>query len=166
MLFRSQFLLEIAAEVAAREPNLRLLLIGIGSLRPEIEQKAAQMGLADRVIFLGARPDVPRIMSGLMDIFLFPSLYEGLGLVLIEAQAAGLPCIFADTVPEEADLVSSLVQRLSLAQSAAVWAETVLVTRADTSRIDSIDALEIVSQSVFNIDVNVTELTKFYQRKG
>ena len=161
-----QFLLEIAAEVAAREPNLRLLLIGIGSLRPEIEQKAAQMGLADRVIFLGARPDVPRIMSGLMDIFLFPSLYEGLGLVLIEAQAAGLPCIFADTVPEEADLVSSLVQRLSLAQSAAVWAETVLVTRADTSRIDSIDALEIVSQSVFNIDVNVTELTKFYQRKG
>jgi glycosyltransferase involved in cell wall biosynthesis len=158
------FLLEIAAEVANREPNTRLVLVGIGSLRAEIEAKAVGMGLADRVIFLGARPDVPRIMRGLMDIFLFPSLYEGLGLVLIEAQAAGLPCIFADTVPSEADLVSSLVQRLSLQQPAAVWAETVLATRSDLSSIDLTNALNIVSQSVFNIDVSVAELTKFYRR--
>ena len=157
------FLLEVAAEVAKREPNIRLVLLGIGPLRAEIEAKAIEMGLADRVIFLGTRPDVPRLMSGLMDIFLFPSLYEGLGLVLIEAQAAGLPCIFADTVPSEADVFSPLLQRLSLQQPASEWAETILVTRLDISSIDRANALEIVSQSVFNIDVSVAELTKFYR---
>jgi glycosyltransferase involved in cell wall biosynthesis len=157
------FLLEIAAEVAKIQPNMRLLLIGIGSLRAEIEAKAVQIGLADRVIFLGTRPDVPRLMGGLMDLFLFPSLYEGLGLVLIEAQAAGIPCIFADTVPAEADLVTPLVQRLSLEQPASEWAATVLATRVDLPAIDRANALDIVSQSVFNIDVSVAELTKFYR---
>ena len=156
------FLLEIAAEVAKVQPNMRLALVGIGSLRAEIEAKAVQMDLADRVIFLGTRPDVPRLMSGLMDLFLFPSLYEGLGLVLIEAQTAGIPCIFADTVPAEADVVAQLVQRLSLEQSASKWAATVLETRVDLPAIDRANALEIVSQSVFNIDVSVAELTKFY----
>jgi glycosyltransferase involved in cell wall biosynthesis len=156
------FLVEIAAEVAKLEPNMRLVLLGIGSLRAEIEAKAVELGLADRVLFLGTRPDVPRLMIGLMDIFLFPSLYEGLGLVSIEAQAAGIPCILADTVPPEADLVTPLVQRLSLHQPASEWAATVLNTRVALPEISRASALEIVSQSVFNIDVSVAALTKFY----
>jgi glycosyltransferase involved in cell wall biosynthesis len=156
------FLVEIAAEVAKLEPNMRLVLLGIGSLRAEIEAKAVELGLADRVLFLGTRPDVPRLMIGLMDIFLFPSLYEGLGLVSIEAQAAGIPCILADTVPPEADLATPLVQRLSLHQPASEWAATVLNTRVALPEISSALALEIVSQSVFNIDVSVAALTKFY----
>jgi glycosyltransferase involved in cell wall biosynthesis len=156
------FLLEIAAEVAKIEPNIRLVLLGIGSLRAEIEAKAVELGLADRVLFLGTRPDVPRLMIGLMDIFLFPSLYEGLGLVSIEAQAAGIPCILADTVPPEADLVTPLVQRLSLHQPASEWAAIVLNTSANLPEIDRASALEIVAQSVFNIDVSVAALTKFY----
>ena len=157
------FILEIAAEMIARAPKMYLLLIGAGDLRPKIEAKATQMGLIDRVLFLGARPDVPRLMTGLMDVFLFPSLYEGLGLVLIEAQAAGLPCIVSDTIPPEADLIKPLIHRLSLQQSAAQWAEVLLANRTGLGTISSTQALDIVSQSVFNIDVSVTELIKFYR---
>jgi glycosyltransferase involved in cell wall biosynthesis len=157
------FLLEIAAEIAKKEPKMRLLLIGIGSLRLEIEAKVIKMGLVDRVIFLDSRPDIPRIMNGVMDIFLFPSLYEGLCLVAMEAQAAGLPCIFSDVIAEEADIVKPLMQRISLQQSAAYWAEMVLATRDDFRSIPQSNALEIVSQSVFNIEVSVAELTKFYR---
>ncbi len=115
------FLIDIAAEVARREPNMRLLLVGDGPLRPQIEAKVASLGLTDRVIFAGLRPDVPRLMKGAMDVFVFPSLYEGLGLVLIEAQLSGLPSIFSDVIPEETDLVPSLVTRLSLHDACNTW---------------------------------------------
>ncbi|MFO0889776.1 MAG: glycosyltransferase [Isosphaeraceae bacterium] len=67
-----------------------------------IERTVAGMGLAGRVSFLGARSDVPRLMLGAMDAFVFPSRYEGLGLVLIEAQAAGLPVVISDVIPQQA----------------------------------------------------------------
>jgi glycosyltransferase involved in cell wall biosynthesis len=157
-----QFLIEIAAEIAKMEPNMRLVLAGIGSLRTEIEAKVMQMGLSEKVIFLGTRPDVPRLMRGLMDVFLFPSRYEGLGLVLVEAQAAGLPCIFSDVVPPEADLVKPLVQRLSLSRSASDWAKIVLATRSNKCSISPSNALEMVSRTAFNIKVSARELTDFY----
>lgn len=156
------FLLEIAAEIAKREPNMRLLLMGVGSLRPEIERKTIQMGLADLVIFGSTRSDIPRLMRGIMDVFLFPSLYEGLCLVAMESQAAGLPGIFSDTIAAEADIVTPLVRRVSLGKSASDWAEIVLATR--TKEIPSPEsALAIVSQSPFNIEVSVKELTAFYE---
>ncbi len=157
------FLIEVAAEIAKREPNMRLLLLGIGSLRVEIEEKVAQFGLTDRVIFAGSRPDVPRLMKGVMNLFLFPSCYEGLGIVLVEAQAAGLPCVFSDVVPVEADLVKPLMKRVSLSKSVADWSEAVLATREQQLVTDE-QAWETVSHSAFNIKVSVEELTKFYVR--
>ena len=65
-------------------------------------------------------------MRGVMDIFILPSFYEGLGLVLIEAQAAGLPCIFSDAVPDEAEVIPDLTERLSLRDGARNWAKTAL----------------------------------------
>jgi glycosyltransferase involved in cell wall biosynthesis len=156
------FLIEIATEIAKREPNMRLLLLGIGSLRTEIEEKVASLGLIDKVIFAGSRPDVPQLMKGVMDVFLFPSCYEGLGIVLVEAQAAGLPCVFSDVVPVEADVVKPLVQRVSLEKSATDWAEVVLATKNKNSSVTKVSALEILSKSVFNIEVSLQELTKFY----
>ena len=157
------FLLEIAAEVAKQEQKMHLLLIGDGSLRSDIEQKVVQMGLSDRVTFAGNRSDVPRLMLEAVDVFLFPSLHEGLGLVLIEAQAAGLPCIFSDVVPEEADLVRPLLQRISLSKSASIWAEAVRSARSNASAISQRDALGVVENSPFNIAASVKKLTEVYE---
>lgn len=157
-----QFLVDIAAEVAKREPRMHLLLIGDGFLRPDIEQKVAQVGLTDRVIFARTRPDVPRLMLGAMDVFLFPSLYEGLGLVLVEAQAARLPCIFSDVVPEEADVIKPLVRRISLSQPASVWADAVMATQQGTETITQLEAFATVEKSLFDIRRGVKELELYY----
>lgn len=159
-----QFILEIAAEVAKQEPKMRLLLIGDGPLREEVEQNAARLGLSDRVIFAGLRSDVPRLMLGMIDVFLFPSLYEGLGLALIEAQAAGLPCILSDVVPKAADVVNPLVRRLSLSDSTFSWAEAILDLKHEAkTAITRSDALSLVANSQFNLQVCLEQLTKIYQ---
>jgi glycosyltransferase involved in cell wall biosynthesis len=157
------FLVDIVAEVARQEPRTFLLLVGDGSLRPAIEQKAGQARLADRVVFAGVRPDVPRLMLGAMDVFLFPSLFEGLGLVLVEAQSAGLPCIVSDAVPEEADVVKPLMRRMSLSQPASVWAEAVLAARDAALVVTQPEALTIIEKSPFNIQTSVRQLESVYR---
>lgn len=156
------FVLAIAAAVAQREPTMRLVCIGEGTLRPAVERLAMQMGLANRVHFLGSRPDVPRLMRGAMDVFLFPSLFEGLGIVLLEAQAAGLPCVYSDVVPDEADLVAPLVRRLPLAQSPVEWAEAVLAARGSTRTVTQMEAARIVEESSFNIATSAANVEEFY----
>lgn len=119
------FLLDIAAEVMKQKPNCYLLLVGTGLLESEIREKASRLGIANKVIFAGSRDDVPRLMRGAMDVFVFPSLHEGLPLVLIEAQAAGLPCVISSLVPEEAIISGPLVRSFSLTTSAPEWASNV-----------------------------------------
>ena len=156
-----EFLLEIASELAKQEPKMRLLLVGDGPLRPNIEQKIADLGLTDRVIFAGVRHDVPQLMLNVMDVFLFPSLHEGLPLVLLEAQAASLPCVFSDVITEEVDVVKPLMQRMCLSQLASAWAESVLATRSN-KLVMRFEALNKMEQSPFNIQIGLTNLTQLY----
>jgi len=157
-----RFLIEIAAEVCRRDSAVRFLLVGDGPLRPRIEQQAAQAGLGERVIFAGLRDDVPALMTGVMDCFLLPSLFEGLGIVLIEAQAAGLPCIYSDVVPEEAAVVPQLVQTLSLDQPADEWAQAVLACRDRKGAVTPAEALDCVRHSHFNIEQSIRNLMAVY----
>jgi glycosyltransferase involved in cell wall biosynthesis len=159
------FLVDIAQAIAHRGENFALLLIGDGPLRPAIKRRFGEAGLADKVIFLGLRDDVPRLL-GAMDVFLFPSLFEGLGLVLVEAQAAGVPCVISDVVPEEADVVPLLVRRLPLSQSTSTWAEAVLTARRLKDNISQPEALGIIEQSPFNILTSVRELEFVYEKKA
>lgn len=120
-----KFLLEVFQKLLhlSNDGGYRLLLIGDGDLRAELENKAKKLGIADKVIFLGQRRDVNELMSA-MDVFVLPSLYEGLGLVLIEAQASGLRCLASGTVPLEAK-VSENIEYLELDKGAEYWAERI-----------------------------------------
>ncbi len=155
-------LVDIMAAVVRHKPDTHLLLVGDGPLRPAIEAKVAQSGLSRHVTFAGSRGDVPRLMMGAMDVFVLPSLYEGLGLVLIEAQAAGLPCVFSDVVPEEVDVVQSLVRRLSLLQPPAEWSTAILALQKNSSFISQLTALQQIEQSRFNIWTSVHHLESIY----
>lgn len=154
------FLLNIAAEVVRKEPRARFLLVGHGPIEPWFRDQLRAMGLDRAVLVLSQRPDVPRLMLHAMDAFLFPSLFEGLGLALVEAQAAGLPCIASDTIPEEADVVPSLVRRLPLSEPANRWADALCTHRPSISRSD---ALRKVEMSCFNAENSTRTMQQRYR---
>ncbi len=118
------FLLEVFAKLRQRRSDAVLLLVGTGALEKTIREKAETLGIADGVIFAGQRFDIPQLLSA-MDVFVFPSFYEGMPNTVIEAQATGLPCILADTITPEADL-TGLVRYLPLTETAERWAEAAL----------------------------------------
>ncbi|HEY3265330.1 MAG TPA: glycosyltransferase [Armatimonadota bacterium] len=120
------FLLQTIAELAGLEPSTRLVLVGDGPLRPHIEDLSERLGLGNRVVFLGAREDIPRLLMGAVDVFLFPSLYEGLPLACLEAQAAGVPVVMSDTITREVEVVKELVTRMPLTCPPVAWAEVCL----------------------------------------
>jgi glycosyltransferase involved in cell wall biosynthesis len=157
-----EFVLDIAAEVFARDERARLLLVGDGELMPAIKNKARQLGIADRVRFTGARADVPVLMQA-MDVFLFPSHHEGLGLVLLEAQATGLPCVLAEGIPEEVDVVPSLIHRLPLTEPATAWANAVLQA-IDAPHEAPERALQMVCQSDFGLEQSVANVLRIYEQ--
>ena len=156
------FLLRVATLLAARDHRTRFLLVGAGTLRSRIETKARELGIEDRVVILPSRDDVPRLMLGAMDYFLFPSLYEGLGLALVEAQAAGLRCFISDAIPSEAIVVPGLIHKLPLSLGAAAWAETILECMKTPIPLMQECALKQVEQA-FDIKKNAEQLVQLYQ---
>lgn len=97
------FLIDVFEQVAKRRDDAVLLLVGTGEDEDSVRAKVAERGLTDRVKFLGQRDDVDRLYSA-FDVFVLPSLYEGLCVVGVEAQAAGLPCLFSDAITREVDM--------------------------------------------------------------
>jgi glycosyltransferase involved in cell wall biosynthesis len=158
--FKNQsFILDIIKKIIKIEPNTSLILVGDGHLRSFLEEKAKKLGIEKKVIFTGVRSDVPILMKGLMDIFLFPSLYEGLPLTIVEAQAAGLPCVISDIIAKEGDIIGPHIHRLSIQQPVLKWAEKVL---AISKKMNSRDSLKIVTQSTFNILTCKSTLEHYY----
>jgi glycosyltransferase involved in cell wall biosynthesis len=157
-----RFMVEVFAEVEKLNPKARLLLIGDGGLYKTIKELVERRGLSDKVLFLGSRPDVPRLLMSGMDRFLFPSLFEGLGLALVEAQAAGLPCVISDAVPREAEVVNALISRVAIDQPAAVWAKAVMDKGEGAPAVPWKDALAAVQGSPFELQRSLESLELFY----
>ena len=126
-------------------------------MRTQIMQMAEELGLSSDVIFTGVRSDVERLMQA-MDVFVFPSLYEGLPVTMVEAQASGLPCIISDKVPEECIITSGLVDVMPLAAGAEAWADKVLEKR-QCAREDHSDE---VAAHGFDITAEAEKLQEFY----
>ncbi|NHC43072.1 glycosyltransferase family 1 protein [Bacillus sp. MM2020_1] len=117
------YLLDIFSEVNKEIPNSFLILVGDGELRPEIETKIRDLKLEDKVQLLGIRSDIPDLLQA-FDLFIFPSLHEGLPVSLIEAQGAGLPCVISDQISNEVDLGVNLIDFASLSSTSS-WVKKI-----------------------------------------
>ena len=118
------FLVDIFKEISKKNPSAFLLMVGDGPDKNKITKKLDNAGFKDKYLILSNRDDVPDLLN-IMDAFVFPSLYEGLPLSLVEAQIARIPCFVSDKVNESA-IISNLVTRISLRDSAEKWADMVL----------------------------------------
>lgn len=153
-----RFLLEIFKEIHTREANSLLLLVGDGPLFEEIKGYAAQLDLGDAVRFLGARGDVPQLLKS-MDVFLFPSKFEGLGIVAIEAQAANIPSLVSTAVPKEV-AVTSLVSFVNQKASASVWAEMALCVVHEN--ISEENRFKLLEEAGYDILSSTRKICEFY----
>ena len=119
-----KYLLNVFNEIVKRRKDAVLMLVGKGELEKEIKAQIDELELKDKVIFTGQRFDIPQLLSA-MDVFVFPSFYEGMPNTVIEAQSASLPCIIADTITKTAD-ITGLVKYLPLEIAPEYWADEVI----------------------------------------
>ena len=119
-----KFLLEVFKEVYNKEPKSMLVLVGDGELRQEVISYSESLGINNRVTFLGIRSDIPNILSA-MDVFVLPSLFEGMPNTVIEAQTSGLPCVVSNSITPEVNITGN-VKFLSLNEDKNKWANMVL----------------------------------------
>lgn len=152
------FLIDVFYEVSKKKDNAILMLIGVGELEEEVKNKVKNLGIEDKVLFLGKKNDAYRYYQA-MDLFLFPSKYEGLGMVSIEAQASGLPVICSTSIPSEAK-VTDLVSYLSLQDGIEKWVDVVIDTYSNYSRRDT---SEEVRNAGFDIRTEAVKLLEYYE---
>jgi glycosyltransferase involved in cell wall biosynthesis len=150
------FLLDVFASVLSIRHDALLVLIGDKSgLYDDVFQKAERLGIADKVQFLGMRTDIPDLMLG-MDVYCSPSLYEGLSVSMVEAQASGLRIITSDRVPRQVSLCSDLVRFLPLSADSNSWVQALLMP------YERRDTYQEMCQAGFDIHENSLKLQNFY----
>jgi len=151
-------MLRIFKEIRTLDPEAALFFVGQGTMQKEIEEEIAKLNLGNSVILTGVRKDVPTLMSA-FNVLLFPSVYEGLPLTLIEAQAAGLPCLISDTITPDVIVTEGLVKQYSLQCTTQEWAaEAVSMVREngeDTRKCQR----DRISDAGYDLDA----LTKWFE---
>lgn len=150
------FLIDVFKAVHDQRPDSVLMLVGVGDLMSMIKQKVESFGLNESVIFAGLRSDVHKMMSA-FDVFLFPSLYEGLPVTLVEAQAAGLPVVCSDVITNEISITNSIAF-LPLGDE-KIWSANIL--KID-KRFDN--QCDLVLQNGYDINSSVSCLADFYRK--
>jgi len=155
-----EFLLEAFAAARGRLPGARLVLVGDGEILPQIKARAEALGLAGQVHFPGPSGDVPAYMA-MFDLFVLPSLNEGLGIVCLEAQAAGTRSLVSDAVPAEVRVIPGAIESLPLSVGADAWAEA-MARIAGLPSPDADDWRAQVENSRFGIRRCLRELDQIY----
>ena len=148
-------ILKIIKDLKEKGKEFRFIWVGVGELQENIDNEIKKKGLQSEVMMLGLRNDVPRILQA-MDVFIFPSIWEGLGIVAVEAQAAGLPTLCSDKVPSEAK-VTNLCKFISI-DSTEPWIEEI---EKETGRIRIVTTEDIISNK-FDICNQSSWLQNFY----
>lgn len=154
-----KFLIRIFKEIHQIRPDAVLMLVGQGTKEQEIHQLAKELGVENDIIYTGVRNDVNELLQA-MDVFVFPSLYEGMPLALVEAQAAGLPCFTSDKVVTNEVKLTELLKFIPLERSPKEWAEMIIdgsipVEKRQNTRQEIID-------NGFDIQSTGEQLANFY----
>lgn len=160
------FILDVFKRISQLNSNALLILVGDGHLRSDIEMKIEELNIKDKVILLGNRSDVYDIINA-FDVFILPSLFEGLGIVLIEAQANGLYCVASSQVPSEVNILGR-VKFVDLSSDSDMWSKAILNHETSSERAVDPISLEASGYSI-NAAVEVleniyTEIVKDYER--
>lgn len=153
------FLIDIFQEIHQMQPNSKLWLVGTGELENEIREKVNRLSLSDVVVFVGQTKDVCEYLQA-MDVFVFPSVFEGLGIALVEAQAAGLPCIVSENIQSEANIGCGLVKTLNISEGSHKWAKEALQSKS----VDRVDTSPNVLQAGLDIEKTAHYLQMFYEK--
>lgn len=158
-----KFLMEIMGNIVEKNPKVKMILVGDGELRERCEEIAQKEGLQNKIKFLGIRQDIETVLHS-MDIFVFPSKYEGLGLVLLEAQACGIPCVVSEAIQPESDLQMGLMTKLSLNDGPEIWADAIL-QRINKKEMD----IEMIKNSFikqgYSMNSGITKLISLYENE-
>lgn len=160
-----EFLLKVLKSIRNKNINARFLMIGDGPLHSKMIKLAENYGLSDLVDFTGVRSDINDLMLA-MDIFVLPSLYEGLPLTLIEAQATGLTCVMSDTISEEVIIAKDLVSTLSLKLSPEEWADHILAQIKNNCNKKRFSRTKDIVSNGFDISETSKWLEVFYIEKS
>lgn len=152
-----EFLIDIFAKIYHKNSEAVLLLIGEGDLKTYIKEKVHKLGISNSVIFYGISDEVYNLLQ-VMDIFLLPSHFEGLPIVGVEAQAAGLPLVLSDSISKETKLTKS-VEYISLDNSPETWALRVLAYQGFNRAVTT----PLLQKSGFDIRASVKNLARFYK---
>lgn len=155
-----EFLVDVFYDLLKKDKNYVLLLISDGALLESIKEKVNNLGISENVIFLGKTTEVSNYIQA-MDIFLLPSHFEGLPVVLIEAQALGVPCIVSDKVSKDAKL-TNLIEFLPI-NNTSIWVDKILKTQVDNRQDNSIEAHISIERNGYNILTNANEVKKLYE---
>jgi len=155
-------LLAIFKAIVEHNPHAQCLWVGTGELEPIYRKEIERTGYQDRIRMTGSRSDIPRLLMA-ADCFLFPSLWEGLPVSVIEAQATGLPCVISDTISKEVK-VSDLVEWHSLSENANLWASRCLCL-AGKYYSNRCSPIAGIRSAGYDINESVDRLTNFYVKQ-
>lgn len=154
-------LIRIFGEVVKLDPQAVLCLVGDGGLKGAAEEKVRAAGLEENVVFAGIRQDVDALFSA-FDVFVLPSLFEGLPFTLLEAQANGLPCVVSDTITREAAVLEEQVESLPLDGHDSLWAETILKHKNEKRKDEGV-IREKLADAHFDIKKEAGRLLALYE---
>lgn len=156
-----EFIIDVFYEFVKSHNNTKLLFVGDGVLLQDVRNKTRELGLEGKIIFTGARDDTDYLLDA-MDLFIFPSLWEGLGISLIEAQASGIKCVCSERIPESA-IITDLVEVIDLDKGAPYWAQRISNIRQVYTRINYFKS---IVDAGFEIKSTVNYLESFYVREN
>jgi glycosyltransferase involved in cell wall biosynthesis len=152
------FLIDIFQELHKQNPQSKLILVGEGELKNDMIQKVQSLHLENAISFLGSRSDVPDLLKA-FDVFVFPSLGEGLSVAMLEAQCAGLPCVVSNTIPKEVEM-TDLITYLPLNNQPKTWCEQILKVSQKKNNRNQYPA--ILTEKGYDIRKNAEWLQNYY----